>query len=206
MTGEIAATFIVRAERVGMESGQRLAMTDAIQTAARRLSIELPPHGAPRGIELHPPRTAPDLKEAQGLGMPQTYLGPVLPAMCGVDGILMDRHYMAVISDAVPHLLTHTRRGVAHQANIGGAALEYRLVIHRRPRAGDILSLHSGIKAVGEKPYTLGHWLFDYRTGEAVVTAEAVAVMFDLQARKAIAIPEQARAALEQLIIPGLSA
>jgi acyl-CoA thioester hydrolase len=87
---------------------------------------------------------------------------------------------------------------------VGGAALEYRFVYRRYPRMGDILTLRSGLKNVGPKTYTWCHWLFDLETGEAVATAEAVAIALDLTTRKAIPIPEEMRTNLESLVIEGL--
>jgi acyl-CoA thioester hydrolase len=49
------------------------------------------------------------------------------------------------------------------------------------------------------------HWVLNDETGEALATAEAVAVAMDLDARKAIPIPDALRAVLEPLIVPGLS-
>lgn len=203
--GDIAATFIVEAELRQQSSGELLPLPQYALTAAQDLQIGLPDHGAPRGLELYQPRPAPSLDQAESLGMLQTFLGPVEPAMCDSDGTLADRSYMGIISDGVPNLLAQTREKTSEQEKVGGAALEYRLVYRSRPQVGDILCLRSGIKALGDKAYTLGHWLFDYTTGEAVATTEAVAVMFDLEARKAIKIPDDARALLERHIIPGFS-
>jgi acyl-CoA thioester hydrolase len=204
-SGEIAATFIVEAELRQEDSGERRSLPGYARDAAKALQVELPAHGAPRGLELYQPRPAPSLEQAESLGMLQTYLGPVLPSMCDADSTLADRSYMGIISDGVPNLLAHTRKKNTASKKVGGAALEYRLVYRARPRVGDILCLRSGIKALGDKAYTLGHWLFDYTSGEAVATTEAVAVMFDLEARKAISIPDSARALLESRIIPGFS-
>ena len=204
-TGAVAATYIAEAELRQQGSNRCLALPEGALEAAQNLQVELPAHGAPRGLELYSPRPAPRLEQAVSLGMVQTYLGPVLPGMCDADSTLADRSYMGIISDGIPNLLAHTREEAPAESKVGGAALEYRLVYRSRPKVGDILCLCSGIKALGDKAYTLGHWLFDYTTGEAVATTEAVAVMFDLEARKAISIPDSARALLERHVIPGFS-
>lgn len=204
-TAEVAATFVVETELARPGSAERLHLPHRALDRAEELQIDLPEQGKPRGIELYAPGPAPTLDNAKSQGMRQTYLGPVLQNMCCQDGRLADRSYMAVISDAVPNLLTDVRGALAKAKHIGGAALEYRLVYHSRPRVGDILCLQSGIKALGQKTYTLGHGLFDYSTGEAIATAEAVAVMFDLEERRAIELPPQARSALERILVPGFS-
>ena len=88
---------------------------------------------------------------------------------------------------------------------IGSAALEYRLVYHRPVRVGDLLTVRSGLKAVGGKTTTWAHWLFDGESGRAVAAAEAVAVSFDLGTRKAVGMDEAVRRALEDLVVSGLS-
>lgn len=204
-TAEVAATFVVETELARPGSPERLHLPHRALDRAEKLIVDLPEQGAPRGLELYAPQATPTLGQADSLGMRQTYLGPVLENMCGANGRLADRSYMAVISDAVPNLLTDIRRTAEPSRRIGGAALEYRLVYHSRPRVGDILCLRSAIKALDKKAYTLGHWLFDYCTGEVVAAAEAVAVMFDLQERKAIELPPAARSALEKMLVPDFS-
>jgi hypothetical protein len=49
-----------------------------------------------------------------------------------------------------------------------------------------------------------GHWLFDAETEEAIASAQALAVTFDLVKRRAIAIPEEARSLNQALTKPDL--
>jgi acyl-CoA thioester hydrolase len=58
---------------------------------------------------------------------------------------------------------------------------------------------------MGAKTFTWVHWLLDVETGRAVATSEAVAVSFDLVARKALEIDAGTRRAMEAFIVPGLS-
>ena len=67
-----------------------------------------------------------------------------------------------------------------------------------------MLTLRSGLKQVGQKTYTWCHWLFDLESGEAVATAEAVAIALDLTTRRAIPIPDEMRVNLDALVIEGL--
>ena len=85
--------------------------------------------------------------------------------------------------------------------NVGGAALEYRTYYTKRPQAGDIIAVRSGLIGISEKAYTWGHWMFDLESGETIATAEAVAISMDLEARKAIPIPDELRSALEAMRI-----
>jgi len=162
-------------------------------------------HGSPRGLEIYEPRPAPKLKEADAMGMVRTWQGEIETPQCDGQGFLTIRHFMGIVSDGIPNLLAQTSGADRSRTpTVGGAALEYRFVYRRHPRVGDVLTLRSGLKQVGPKTYTWCHWLFDLETGEAIATAEAVAIALDLTTRKAIPIPEEMRANLESLVIEGL--
>jgi acyl-CoA thioester hydrolase len=201
---EVAATIIAEVELVDVETRHPRPLPPAAMVAAGRLCVELPAHGAPRGIGTQPPRPSPALADAEELAMLPTYHGVVSPAMCDVDGWMATRAYMGVVSDAVPNLLVQMYGEDRSKTGIGGAALEYRLVYRKPLRAGDLITLRSGIKQVSTKTYTFGHWMFDLSTGEAIATAEVVAVMLDLKERKAIEIPAEVREILQRFVKPGL--
>ncbi|HEX5514777.1 MAG TPA: thioesterase family protein [Gammaproteobacteria bacterium] len=203
-SGEVAATFIVEAELLDTATRAVQPLPAATQAAAEGLRIELPAHGAPRGLTAHPPRPSPTLAEAEALGLLATYHGAVAPTMCDVDGWLATRAYMGIVSDAVPNLLVQIYGIDRSKSGIGGAALEYRFAYRKALRAGDLITVRSGIKQVASKTYTFSHWLFDLTTGEAIATAEVVAVMLDLQERRAIEIPAAVREMLERHLKPGI--
>mgnify|MGYP001817740585 CR=1 FL=1 len=64
--------------------------------------------------------------------------------------------------------------------------------------------LRSGLKATRQKTFSWGHWLFDADTGHCVASAEAVAVLLDLIARKAIVLPENVRSHLDSQIVSAI--
>ncbi|NIJ42924.1 acyl-CoA thioester hydrolase [Parvibaculum indicum] len=204
-SGDVAATFTADVELLDELTRETKPLPAKAKEKAKALMIELPPHGAARGLTLYEPRKAPTLQEADGLGMVHTYQGEVQDAQCDMQGRLVTRHYMGIVSDSIPNLLAQTRGEDRSQTpTVGGAALEYRFIYRGHPNAGDVLTLRSGLKDVGNKTYTWCHWLFDLETGKAVATAEAVAIALDLETRKAIAIPDEMRTQLEGLVIEGL--
>lgn len=202
----VAATFIVTVTLQDCVSGESRPIPEHVLEQAATWQTEIPAHGAPRGLEMASPRPGPTLDEAVSRGMLSTWKGPVLPRMCDGNGRLVTEAHMGIVSDAIPNLLVHLTAEDRSESSLGGAALEYRFVYRRSAAEGDLLELRSGIKAVSTKTYQFGHWLFDAATGECVATAEAVAVLLDLEARKAVVIPEASRAVLERHVIPGLSA
>lgn len=180
-----------------------------LRAALQPLRIQPPPHGQARGVAMNAPRPRPTRAEAERLKMLTTWLGALLPTQCDAAGELLDWGPMGIVSDAIPNMLAQAQQfdpGAAVQKDRrGGAALEYRFVYHARARTGDALQLYSGLRALGRKTYHWVHWLCDIASGEAIATAEAVAINIDLQARKALDMDEATRALLAPRCNPTLS-
>jgi acyl-CoA thioester hydrolase len=206
LSRRLAATFRSQLACVDAANRRPLPLPPDIAATARRLRVALPEEGAPRGLALAPPRPAPDWAEADRLGLFLTQEAPVIPAECDAQGFLEGRAVMARATDGIPALLAKTRGSVrSGDRNVGGAALEYRLVYRRPPRPGDILAQRSGVSGLGGKTYNLVHWLVDREGGDAVATSESVQVLFDLTARKAIELDPELRGELEQNLVAGLT-
>jgi acyl-CoA thioester hydrolase len=205
-TSGVAATFVTLAEWCEVETRGGLPLPVNAIAKAAMLSIEVPAHGAPRGLDMQPARPSPLLGDADAMNLVTTFRGTVLPEHCDATGYLTPRHYMGRVSDAIPNLIVQTSGQDRSTGRTGGAALEYRFVYRIPAREGDLLVLKSGLKSVSSKTYVWCHWLFDGESGECFATAEAVAVAMDLATRKAIEIPDEMRAHLETLVVPGLSA
>jgi acyl-CoA thioester hydrolase len=186
-----------------------LDMPEKARAKAQAMVQTMPLSALERGLSMNaPPREAAGRAEADRLGLIVAYRGEVAAEHCDPSGYLRVRDYMGRVSDAIPNLLLQTtgRDRSAETANrIGGAALEYRFVYRKAARMGDLITVRSGVKSIGAKTYNWVHWVLNEETGEALATAEAVAVAMDLEARKAIPIPDTLKTDLERLIIPDLS-
>ena len=64
--------------------------------------------------------------------------------------------------------------------------------------------IRSGLRAQGPKTSEFCNFLFDVETGECVLSSDAVAVMFDMKLRKAIATPPEVAERLSAQAIVGL--
>ena len=171
---------------------------------ADRLLVAMPAHAGPRGLGFDPPRELPDRDAAQAMGLTEGYRGAIRPHECDTDGVMRPDVIIARIWDGVPNLRNRgTGLGIKEEG-MGSAALEYRVAQFRPLQAGQLLTVCSGLKALGEKTTTWTHLVHDGETGAVVAAAEAVGIAFDLKARKAVAIPAERRAALEALLVPGL--
>jgi acyl-CoA thioester hydrolase len=203
-TGEVAATIVSEVLLVDAVSGQAQPFSAECVKRARDLHTELPEHGAPRGIARETPRELPLREEAITLGMTAAFLGPILPEDCDAYGYALEATFMGRISDGIGHFFRALRQGLRPDG-VGGAALEYRYVYYARPRMGDVIEVRTGLKALGRKTLHFCHFVFDVETGRCLATSEAVAVSFDLAARKAVDISAEARAVMETRILAGLS-
>jgi acyl-CoA thioester hydrolase len=206
-TGTLSATANMLARHVDAESREARPWPRGLVEAAQGQVVDLPEHGAPRSFNLDPPRAKAGREEAERLSLTPIYRGVVRADECDGHGLLRTEGFIGKVSDGVVNLLKHfhvERTSPERRGEIGGAVLEYRLNYRRRPRVGDVVEIRSGLAGFAEKTNTLGHWILDAETGEALATGIAVGITMDLKARKAIAIPEERREVMAKYVQPEL--
>lgn len=208
-TGEIGATFITTLSHVDAKTGKAFAFPSRVQQRAAAYTIKIPTHGLPRSISLDHEIAAFTPDEARARG--HQALG--LASVRGDDVDAFDRLYpegmIGRVSNAMPNLLSQWRdEATAEMSEIdgivrtaGAAVLEYRLDYLTWPRTGDMTAVYSGISHIADKTITLRHLILDPLSGEPWCVCEALAVTLDLQARKIIANPPRAKAALEAMVV-----
>lgn len=201
--GAVAATFVANVS-LRSPSGIHRPLPRPALEAAGRLQLALPEYAAPRGISMSAPRPNPTLAEAESLGMLRTCEGEVVPGMCDRFGQMATGAYMGIVSDAYPNVFARTPDAQPEGVD-GGAAVEYRFLYHNRPQMGDVFTVRSAVKSVSEKTYSFCHWLLDAETGTALATSEVVALPLDLEARRAVPLPEKVREGLSRLLVPEVS-
>lgn len=174
------------------------------ELATDALRVAMPDHAGPRGLGFDPPRPLPDRAEAHAMGLNEGYRGAIRPHECDGDGVMRPDVIIARIWDGVPNLRNRGTGLGIREEGMGSAALEYRVAQFRPLHAGQLLTVCSGLKTLGEKTTTWTHLVHDGETGAVVAAAEAVGIAFDLKARKSVVIPPERRTALEALLVPGL--
>ena len=203
--GAVAATIVTDAALVDLRTGAPRPLPPGIDRSIAQLPAEVPDLAAPRGLRFDTPGEPLTLGRAKELGLAQIHKGAVQAGDCNEHGLMRADGVIARVWDGVPNAPASGARAERRSSErIGSAALEYRLVYRRPVRAGDLLTVHSGLKAVGSKTTTWTHWLFDGGSGAAVASAEAVGVAFDLATRRAVAMDDGVRSALERLVVPDL--
>ena len=194
-------------------SGAVLPVPDEalVFTSANRVVI--PKHGESRSIDLSQPSIVesnpPSLADTDSMSLTEIMRGTIQPHDCDPNGIMRTENYIGRISDGIANIARAFRvidsgkdRSVTRY---GGAVLEYWIRHHEPYRVGDIVVVRSGLKHVGGKANTLVHWMFNGATGQLMSSSEAVAITLDLEARRVVSIPEDRRAHLETLVVPGLA-
>lgn len=205
-SGELAASFQTRAVHVTPGEGRAFPWSDRARARAAQLMTEIPANAAPRSIGLEPVVTQASRQRADALGLACTGLGVVSSADCDAFGRMRTEGFMQRLSDAVPHLFAGGRPGKEDGArSVGGAALEYRLIHHAWPRAGDRVEMRSGAAGGDARFRRLVHWLLDPETGQPWASAEAIAISFDLETRKIITLSDQELARVNAQAVEGLS-
>lgn len=179
---------------------------EAIVHGASAQLTSIPEQGLPRGLILRTPRPALSLKGAEELGLHRVYRGIVRSEDADLAGFMRAESFMGRISDGVPHFF-HALGGLTRDPaqGLGGAALEYRLIYRAFPRLGDVLEIRSGLRAQRGKTTEFCNFIFDVATGECVMSSDAIAVMFDMKLRKAVAPPPEVVERLMAQAVPDLT-
>lgn len=147
----------------------------------------------PRSIATDPdqPETAKTMISSGGL---ITHRRIVQPAHCDAGGFMLQQHYISCFTDGAPHLWEHVNIGTQWliQHGYGRVAVEMKISHHLPVPAGDVLLLHSRPIALSGKIIRFRHELIRTSDEQSVASGEVVALVLDLNTRKAVAMPEQA--------------
>lgn len=209
-SGELAATFQTTVVHATPREGQPFPWPSIARERAETLKVEVPEKARARGLDLSPFTPIASLARADALGLTRIGLGGLLPSDCDVFGRMRAEQFIGRVSDGIGAFI-HPFRDVVVQhaeqkpARTGGAVLEYRLAYLAWPRVGDRVDLRSGLIGTDARTMRVAHWMLDPATGQPWATSEAVAITFDLDARKVVAVSDSARAALSEHEVKGLA-
>ena len=206
VSGTVGATFQTKLVHVEAATGKIFPWPARTHNLASALIVAVPEHGKPRSVAFDGPVEALDATQLGACGFRQVGLAPVRPQDVDVFDRLYPEGMMALVSNGVPNLMSAWRDQATQELGArdgqelqtGAAVLEYRLDYLTWPRPGDFTALHSGLADVGDKTITLRHVLTHPVTGQIWSVCEAVAVTFDLVARKVLPNPPHVRALMEK--------
>lgn len=212
LSGEVAATYRAMIDHVDVLTRQAFAWSPATRKALERLKTSAPADIGPRSIDMtQPARNTLTLEEAAAVGAPRIGLFTTTPPQCDMHGYLLPEMIISRLSDCATNLsqpyidaLQASHEADGRAVRVGAAAVEYRLVFRKWPRAGAIMAVHSSLGASHGKARSFIHWIMDPVSGDAWASAEAVILNFDLDTRRAVAPTEDAVALLEKTVPKGL--
>lgn len=200
-SGEPAAAITAKVAHVTPRDLRPFPWTQNTRKAAPALMIQAPDFALPRSVSTEPVATRASLQAADALGLERGAAGAVTPADCDVFGRMLPEQVLARIYATVGHVLRESQAAVLTaepdlQGRLGGAAVEYRVVYHALPGAGERLEMRSGHRELTPKMRRVIHWLLDPTTGRPWASAEMVSLFLDLKARKSLTLPDHALRAM----------
>lgn len=202
--GRPAATFRICADHVAAGSEKPFAWPQRIREAAKGLMVEIPEHGRARGLDLDKAPSAISLARALELDAPVTARGQFRPGEIDASGRVRPGAMIGRGNDAGATLFADALKHL-NALDIGVAMLEMRVAVRRTPKAGDRLTVHSGVLGVSGKIMRVMHWALDPDTGGPWFSMEGAIALLDLKARKAVAAPEGALDVLKPVLRPKMS-
>jgi len=193
-SGRVSASFDMLVASVDLASRESYPLSEKVRArAAALVDQEAAPTAAFASFR---PESVPE-------GLFETYRGVVHASECDAVGRMMPRFHIARFSDAAGHLFCalDTTPTEMRENGWGTAALDYRTRYLRPPTAGDVLVVETGVLEIRGKTLRFCHCLLDAATGATAATIEIVSVLFDLEKRKSIPLPDAIRAKAATLMI-----
>jgi acyl-CoA thioester hydrolase len=207
-SGELAASIQSVVSHVTTREERAFPWSPDVRARAAALSIAVPERAAPRSLAIDTAPGVADLAAADRMGLVRLSAGAIGAQDCDAFGRMRPELFIGRVSDGVPAMAAAFRAGgeaAERPAGVGGAVIEYRLIHHAWPRAGDRFEVRSGLAGADARTQKVVHWMLDPVSGKAWGTAEAIAVALDLTARKMIPNSEADLERLRARITPGLT-
>ncbi|MBB36015.1 MAG: acyl-[acyl-carrier-protein] thioesterase [Hirschia sp.] len=212
LNGDICATFRAMIDHVDVLTRQAFAWSPTSLAAFEKIRTTAPAETGPRSIDMtKAPAQQITLEEADAIGAFHAGMFTVSPQHCDVNGLMSPDIFIARTSDSAGVVMAGYAPVLksaleAHNLNYrpGLAALEHRVCFRGWPRAGQPIAVRAGLGPRHGKAFSIRYWMLDPCNGTAWASIEAIVLCFDLDTRRAFAMPEEAREQLEKLAPKGL--
>lgn len=125
------------------------------------------------------------------------------PWQCDIMGHMTTRFYMAMFDDASYHFLHHVFGWNSAQdpdGKFGWVDVRHTINYQAEVDAGDLLEVRAELLKVGGKSITMSYEMINLGSGDVAATLEGVVVLFDLNDRCAVTIPDDLRKMARQHI------
>ena len=133
--------------------------------------------------------------------MISVYKGVSHPNLCDIMGHMTTRHFIAMFDDASYHFLFQVFDWNGEQSayeDIGWADVKHVIEYNAEVGAGDLLEISAELVKIGTKSITVNYAMQNLSRNELAATLESTSVLFDLKARKALALTDTMRSAADK--------
>ena len=135
----------------------------------------------------------------------ETFRGVAHPWLCDAFGHLNSRHHMALFDDAGFHFLHRLNKaaGLAEDRKFGWADVSIHATLSDEVPLGALVVIRSSLVKLGRTSVTYRHEMRACDDDRLHSAQEVITVRFDLEARKAVPLPEAIRTATADWIEAG---
>ncbi|MFQ5783793.1 MAG: acyl-CoA thioesterase [Alphaproteobacteria bacterium] len=133
----------------------------------------------------------------------ESFRGLVYPRHCDHQDHLTTMHYVGFFDQACWHLVSAvglTRERMRRQAT-GFVDVKQTLEYLAEQTVGSLIVIESGVLRIGNASFTHFHRMRNGETGVLAATSENVSVLFDLDARTKLALPDDLRARMGEHMV-----
>lgn len=196
VTNELCATMDATEVVFDMATRKSAAMPDELRAALTAIVVE------PEETPTQSAARASESIDATG-HWHETHRSLVFPWRCDHYGHFNARWYAHHFDDSGFHLFVMAGVDVAGLLanNIALVTAQTEINYRQEMTAGTLFVIRSGFSKIGSKSARSFHRLYNAETNELHATMEAVDVTFDVNTRKAIVIPDEARRAIEANLV-----
>lgn len=190
--GLLAARQTLTVVSFDLNTRRAVPWADAQRRRIANLMTEAPAAQRPPSTGIAVPALPPGIAYAA----PQLSARSAVKAWeCDELGHMSVQFYMDRVNDAVAHVLNRfgLGAGMRRDNNLGTAALEYTIRFMRELRAGEVMSIESGLLALGERTFRCGHIMREDVSGAVCATFDSVGICIDMQRRRAVPYPDELR-------------
>ena len=118
------------------------------------------------------------------------FRGVAHPWYCDAMGHMTTRFYMGMFDDASYHLLDAAFPASREQNGLGWADVRHEIDYLAEVAAGDLLEIRAVLRRVGGKSIGAGYTMHNVTRGGIAATLVATTVLFDLEKRVAVRLPD----------------
>jgi acyl-CoA thioester hydrolase len=192
--GSPAAVIQTEVVHVSAADGRRFPWSQSVRRRADSLKVSIPEGLGHRSLDPAQRLRQRTLADAESAGLIHYGAGAYGPEDCDVFGRVAPHRLVGRMIDGAGHGFAVIAEATGGRS--GMAAVEYRIAYFDPARAGDRYAVRAALVQAEPRRLGFAYWTFDAATGAPLAAARSVLVPFDLKARKAMSLPDDAVARL----------